>query len=220
MGGHMNEPLKRCTKCGKDLPATPEYFYRDRSHADGLSSQCKECKAPAAAKWALINPEKKKDAQRKWVAKNKDRVTGYKRSYEVRNKDEQRERRKRWAKNNPDKVSAKNRKRKAYLAEWMRKWRKDNPDKSRAVKARRRARENASPTHYTAADVKRQYNAQKGRCYYCGCSVKSNFHVDHVIPLSRGGSNGPENIVIACQPCNKSKGAKLPHEWPEGGRLL
>jgi 5-methylcytosine-specific restriction endonuclease McrA len=42
-----------------------------------------------------------------------------------------------------------------------------------------------------------------------------------VIPLDRGGSNGPENIVIACPECNHSKHNKLPHEWNgSGGRLL
>jgi 5-methylcytosine-specific restriction endonuclease McrA len=41
-----------------------------------------------------------------------------------------------------------------------------------------------------------------------------------VVPLSRGGSNGPENIVIACPTCNLAKKDKMPHEWPEGGRLL
>jgi uncharacterized protein (DUF433 family) len=61
---------------------------------------------------------------------------------------------------------------------------------------------------------------QKGRCYYCGKKIVGTFHVDHAIPLSRGGSNAPENLVAACIKCNLQKGAKLPHEWPEGGRLL
>ena len=36
-----------------------------------------------------------------------------------------------------------------------------------------------------------------------------------VIPLAKGGSNGPENIVIACAPCNLKKNAKLPHEFSD-----
>lgn len=44
--------------------------------------------------------------------------------------------------------------------------------------------------------------------------------VDHVVPLVKGGSNGPDNLVIACSTCNLRKNDKLPHEWPEGGRLL
>lgn len=35
-------PTKTCTKTGKVLPATPEFFYRDKSQKDGLSPWSKE----------------------------------------------------------------------------------------------------------------------------------------------------------------------------------
>lgn len=47
--------------------------------------------------------------------------------------------------------------------------------------------------------------------------VGSEYHVDHVIPLVQGGSNGPENLVISCPLCNVSKGGRLPQEF--GNRL-
>jgi 5-methylcytosine-specific restriction endonuclease McrA len=50
--------------------------------------------------------------------------------------------------------------------------------------------------------------------------VGDTYHVDHVVPLVRGGSDDPSNLVIACVPCNLSKGDKLPHEWKRSGRLL
>jgi 5-methylcytosine-specific restriction endonuclease McrA len=66
-----------------------------------------------------------------------------------------------------------------------------------------------------------QYKAQRAKCYWCGINVGNVYHVDHVIPLSRGGSNGPENIVIACPHCNLSKSNRLPHEWEgNNGKLL
>ncbi len=34
---------KVCTKCGEDLPATAEFFYRDRSKPDSLRPDCKRC---------------------------------------------------------------------------------------------------------------------------------------------------------------------------------
>lgn len=43
--------------------------------------------------------------------------------------------------------------------------------------------------------------------------------VDHVVPLSRGGADDAENIVISCPTCNLHKHNKLPHEWLEGNRL-
>lgn len=49
-------------------------------------------------------------------------------------------------------------------------------------------------------------------CVYCG-SVKRPFHLDHVIPLSRGGSSDPNNLVTSCAACNIAKGAKTPDEW-------
>lgn len=84
----------------------------------------------------------------------------------------------------------------------------------------RREKKANSENHYTRADVENQYASQSGRCYYCNCELNGKYQTDHVIPLSRGGSDGPENIVVACEPCNRSKGAKLPHEWPQGNRLL
>jgi len=80
-----------------------------------------------------------------------------------------------------------------------------------------------APGSHTIEDVKRQYDRQKGKCYYCGKKLgtgKNAYHVDHIIPLSRGGSNDISNLVIACPQCNVSKQDKLLHEWLEGGRLL
>ena len=48
-------------------------------------------------------------------------------------------------------------------------------------------------------------------CQYCGSPKR--LHVDHKIPLARGGSNAFENLVTSCGPCNQSKGSKLPEDW-------
>ena len=50
------------------------------------------------------------------------------------------------------------------------------------------------------------------RCVYCGSST-GPFEVDHVLPLSKGGESTPENLAIACRPCNRSKGSKTCDEW-------
>lgn len=49
-------------------------------------------------------------------------------------------------------------------------------------------------------------------CFYCG-DTDSIFCVDHVVPLSRGGTNFGDNLVVACIPCNSSKCDKLLSEW-------
>jgi hypothetical protein len=50
------------------------------------------------------------------------------------------------------------------------------------------------------------------RCAYCG-DTGGPFHLDHVVPRSRGGQDHPRNIVRACQACNLAKGDRLPSEW-------
>src|SRR5437763_17141218 len=47
-------------------------------------------------------------------------------------------------------------------------------------------------------------------CQYCG--ARSNLTVDHVIPKSKGGSSGWDNIVAYCAPCNRRKGDALPRQ--------
>lgn len=50
-------------------------------------------------------------------------------------------------------------------------------------------------------------------CQYCGDSPgRQNLTVDHVIPRSRGGRHGWENLVTACKRCNQKKGSLTPDE--------
>jgi len=46
-------------------------------------------------------------------------------------------------------------------------------------------------------------------CQYCGRkSPEVILHVDHIIPLSEGGTSLPENLIASCSDCNSGKGAK------------
>lgn len=49
-------------------------------------------------------------------------------------------------------------------------------------------------------------------CVYCGAHV-GTLHCDHVMPISRGGSNEEDNLVTACDSCNHKKHAKTPEQW-------
>ena len=44
----------------------------------------------------------------------------------------------------------------------------------------------------------------KHRCVKCGAA--ENLHIDHVIALSRGGSNEMDNLQVLCKDCNLRKG--------------
>ncbi len=48
-------------------------------------------------------------------------------------------------------------------------------------------------------------------CQYCG-QERGSLTVDHVIPRSKGGGSGWDNIVASCAPCNRRKGDRLPHQ--------
>jgi len=46
-----------------------------------------------------------------------------------------------------------------------------------------------------------------------GLWVHFTLSLDHVVPESAGGTSEPENIVLACKPCNSSKRDKHLHDW-------
>lgn len=60
------------------------------------------------------------------------------------------------------------------------------------------------------------------RCRYCGAhGSEVELHIDHVQPVSAGGTNHPSNLVTACRSCNLGKHAEVPDwepctdMWPE-----
>jgi len=145
------------------------------------------------------------------------------------NKDIQGANHKVWYKNNRDYVLAKDRQfRKDHpeiLSMRWKRWAKTERGYERCrIRVRnRQARRKGAGGNYVYADIEKQYNQQKGCCYYCNIKIgkgKSAYHVDHIVPISRGGSNDPSNLVLACASCNLSKGDKLLSEWPQGGKLL
>ena len=108
----------------------------------------------------------------------------------------------------PDKIRA-----------WGLRWRTNNPEKIRARNERRRALKMNAKGIGIPFDEQAQLRRQKFRCYYCDCKL-DKYHIDHIVPLSRGGTEYPDNKVLACPQCNLRKHDKMPHEWVDGGRLL
>ncbi|WP_081790466.1 HNH endonuclease [Nocardioides sp. URHA0032] len=81
-----------------------------------------------------------------------------------------------------------------------------------AVRRARRYRDGSTTT--TAQDLSRRDGAL---CGLCGCDVDMTARrpdlmtpsIDHVVPLSRGGSNHPSNLQLAHLLCNLSKGNRI-----------
>lgn len=92
-----------------------------------------------------------------------------------------------------------------------RQWRTRHPDKvahnNRATKA---ARKGARGSH-TRADIDALWIRQDGKCAACSACMENNgCHVDHIIPIARGGTHFIGNIQLLCAQCNLRKRVALP----------
>lgn len=160
--------------------------------------------------WRARNPDKALAASRRANAKNivKKRIARAKWCRE--NREESRLESKRWREKNPqrhrDNVKA---------------WKKENPEKDKAYWKNRSARKRGAEGRHTADDVASIRASQKDKCAYCRARLLGGGHLDHIIPLSRGGSNWPRNLQWLCGPCNLSKNNKDPITFAlQQGRLL
>lgn len=194
---------KPCVKCG----AT------DRKP----NGDCRPCaKACNAAWWKAnpnytaarykANPEKGRVASAKWRKANPN----YKAEYYVAHPEQEKARVIAWRAAHPEMV-------KASVAAWG----KANPEKVKAKSHKRRAIKLATGGTFTAEDIKKMLKQQKGKCVVCKVGITKFYHIDHIMPLARGGHNGISNIQLLCPTCNLTKSAKHPVDWmQERGYLL
>lgn len=78
----------------------------------------------------------------------------------------------------------------------------------RTHRHRRAAQVAAGEGADAAAFIREVRSAPLVVCTYCERAVPgSRAHIDHVIPLSRGGLHIRLNLAAACEPCNRQKGA-------------
>lgn len=215
----------RCRPCWREYER--EYFWKNRERKREAArrtrdKQDRDVRREKLMAWRAANPDKVRAAEARRAAKIKvdpqrkkrqaertrlyrerhaDRCLAKARAWREANKDKASEYGKRWYYANPDKVAAKrtNRMKTAY-------------GKIIANIELRRSRIAGAEGAFTQDDWLALIKASRRRCYYCGGKLKK-FTIDHFIPITRGGSNWPSNLVVACRPCNSSKSNKMPWEW-------
>lgn len=84
----------------------------------------------------------------------------------------------------------------------------------RVQRRRRRAREHGARGSWTWSEFMRIARKFDYCCAYCGTKPE-RLDPDHVVPLSRGGSDSPSNLLPTCSMCNSSKCAMSLIEWSE-----
>lgn len=190
--------MKTCTRCGKDTPLSN--FYKELRSKDGLRSDCKDCSATRNAA-SYTSHREERLAQRKLYNKiNKEQKSAYDAN-----------------RYNSDKEQRKNAVRiyreanKELVAAGRRRYAATHPEQVRAITHRKRSHRNRAMTPLDKhKSILWRRAHQNDPCFYCGGIATTD---DHVMPLSRGGTDHWFNLVRSCRSCNSSKNAKLLSEW-------
>ena len=182
------------THCKRGHEFSPENTYINPGSG---KRKCRECQRVGQRAWQQANLEKCREIQRAWRQTNPEKHRENSRRHRQRNLSAERLRNRLYAKAHPEKVRAKERKRRALKESQIGLWDTDQFIENQL------------------------WLYQNGGCYYCGTDLSHpsltprNFHLDHCTPLSRGGPHCASNVVLACVPCNLKKGDKTEEEFRE-----
>lgn len=140
--------------------------------------------------------------KKEWYKANKTRIADLRKSYCQANKVEIAKKKKAYNQANKVKIAART---KLYQ--------QSNPEIFRRAKQKRRAIKRQAFGTISKGITEKLMALQRGKCAVCKASVKDKHHLDHIMPLSLGGTNEDSNIQILCPSCNCSKGAKHPQDF-------
>ena len=145
-------------------------------YADG---RCKACVRRRNLEWAAENRDLRNAASRKWNALNRNKKLLTAATYRAKNRDEINLRRK--------------------------EVRVFRPELERIKAAKRRAYKKASPGKLSENILDLLLTQQGGLCNACKEPLNGLFHLDHKVPLSRGGFNTDDNVQLLHPACNLRK---------------
>jgi len=140
-----------------------------------------EERAAYSREWKRQHKAEWAEYMKLWAEKHRDHRAKYGKAYRLENADKVKASQKTYALANPDKMADK----------WARR---------RALKL------SVTVENVSRAEV---YKRDRGRCHLCGKKVpKRRWHMDHIIPLARGGEHSYANVSVSCPTCNMRKGVK------------
>lgn len=215
--------MKTCKKCLKDMPL--ENFYIRNVKTNLRRTVCKTCMYEDSKKYKELNKEKTIQQQKDYRIKNKDRLSSYIKNYNIKNKDRLSEVKRKYYDKNIDIISQYNydyyKKNKEDIIKKVilyTKTEKGIISKKNTSNKRRLIKKNGNIDTVALLEMKNKSN----NCYWCDCKIlNNNYHLDHYIPLSKGGSHTIDNIVISCPSCNLRKSNKDPYQFALSvGKLL
>jgi len=182
---------KQCPGCEQTLAITA--FSKDARRRDGLQCYCRACqktrRPSKAAEAARVREYRKRPGS---AEKNRQRC----REYHAKNREACIARARQWRAANPEAT---------YAA--VKTWRAANPEQTLAMNHAYRARRMDAEGEFSAQEWIEKCAAYSDCCAYCHKAVKLT--VQHVIPLTRSGSNRIANIVPACATCNSRIGNNI-----------
>ena len=226
--GDVIMELKRCTKCGENKPNTNEYFAYSNKSKGTLQARCKLCDK----KYRENNKDKIKEYHKNYYENNKDKIKESWKNYRENNKDKRKESWKNYYENNKDKIKKyreKNKdKRKGYMKEYNKKYRENNKDKlkeyikeycennkdkRKGYTHKRRALKLGNGGSYTQLQWLDTLEYFDYKCAYTGECIKHGCHVEHIVPVSKGGTSYIWNLVPSTERANLSKRNRDMEEW-------
>ncbi len=152
-----------------------------------------------------MTTEARKRATKNWKARNPEKVKAsasrcHKRYY-LKNKEVIKKRVAEYARTE---------KGKKVLSASGKRWRYENKEKaqlnSHNYYAQRRSRSDGS---VTTEAIKELFSKQAGVCAITGISIASGYHIDHIIPISKGGQHTISNIQLVLPTVNLQKKDRL-----------
>jgi len=164
-------------------------------------------------KWNSENKQRKSELWKQWYDKNKEDVKKYQKKYGKKWRAENKENRKEWWKKylKTEKGFINNKKAKI-------RYRRSDKGKitARHQSSKRRAIERKARvnlTEYEEGEMKQIY----AHAVRVSNKLQIPFHVDHIVPLSKGGLHHPSNMQICPASWNMSKNNRNTERWLPNG---